>query len=89
MIPPLSDLEARARWHLEIGYPAYPYPVVQEEPEYDDDYDDGYEGLYTCWKCGGEGIEVFCCDDLCQGQDYCMHGDGQRMCPECHGEGVL
>lgn len=87
MIPPFSDLEARAHWHLEIGYPPYPHPVEQEEPEYDE-YE-GYEGRSTCWACGGEGIEITCCDDICHGIGYCMHGDGQRMCPECHGEGVL
>ena len=51
------------------------------------------DGVYlgdcvTCWKCGGEGAQVDCCDDLCHGQDWCMHGDNS-MCPECHGEGVL
>lgn len=40
----------------------------------------------TCW---GSGVEVVCCDDLCQGDDGCIHGDGEIVCPECNGEGYL
>jgi hypothetical protein len=47
------------------------------------DHDDG--GGY-CWKCDGRGYIITCCDDLCHGQDYCMHGDGEVMCPLCKGE---
>ncbi len=55
----------------------------------DNDYDDGkYLGHITCWNCGGEGTIVACCDDLCHGQDWCMHGDNE-MCRECHGEGFV
>lgn len=43
----------------------------------------------TCWKCGGDGFVVTCWDDLCRGQGHCMHGDGEAMCSECRGEGVL
>lgn len=43
----------------------------------------------TCWGCGGEGTVVFCFDDICQGQGYCMHGDGDELCRDCGGEGVL
>jgi hypothetical protein len=83
----MDTLEARARWHLEIGYP--PPSAWWADPSPDDDYDDGeYLGHITCWNCGGEGTIVDCCDDLCHGQDWCMHGDN-RMCPECHGEGFL
>jgi len=32
---------------------------------------------------------VVCCDDLCHGQGWCMHGDGEVMCPHCNGSGVL
>jgi hypothetical protein len=82
--PPLHDLEARARWHLELGY--YPDDGDRELDERDDD-DGEYLGHVTCWKCGGEGIDLFCIDDLCHGVGYCIHGDGQRPCPNCHGEG--
>lgn len=47
------------------------------EPEWDDwDDDDGY-----CETCGGEGRIIDCLDDLCQ--DGCIHGDGERACPDC------
>lgn len=46
-------------------------------PEWDDwDDDDGY-----CETCGGEGRIIDCWDDLCQ--DGCIHGDGERPCPDC------
>lgn len=86
----MDALEARALWHLEIGYP--PPSAWWADPAQEDDLDDDYEGEYlgriTCWNCGGEGRTIECCDDLCHGQDWCMHGDN-RMCRECHGEGVL
>ena len=82
----MDALEARARWHLEMGYP----PPGEEASDLNDDLDD--DGSYmgegvTCWNCY-EGTVIDCCDDLCHGQDWCMHG-GNRMCPICHGEGVL
>jgi len=79
-------LEARALWHLEIGYPAPRAWWV--DPVQEDDYEGEYLGSITCWHCGGEGTIVDCCDDLCHGQDWCMHGDNS-MCRECHGEGFL
>jgi hypothetical protein len=47
-----------------------------EEPDdfYPDD-DDGY-----CDECGGDGWILTCCDDICHGVGYCIHGDGMRMC---------
>lgn len=49
----------------------------------DDEFCDG-QGCITCW---GQGFIVDCCDDICQGQGYCMHGDGNVVCPDCGGEG--
>ncbi len=46
----------------------------------DDDY---------CQRCDGEGFILVCWDDICQGQGYCMHGDGEIICPECHGRNAL
>ncbi|WP_137920437.1 hypothetical protein [Hydrogenophaga sp. 2FB] len=81
----MANLEARARWHLAIGYP----PPGEEEPALDDDdYEGEYLGSITCWSCGGEGTRVDCMDDLCHGQGFCMHGDN-RMCGVCYGEGML
>ena len=54
----------------------------------DDDYDDFQEPV-TCWKCGGDGILIFCVDDLCHGTGHCIHGDGEDICPECMGDGYL
>lgn len=41
----------------------------------------------VCYTCGGEGIIITCCDDICVGGGHCIHGDGEDICPECHGEG--
>lgn len=34
-----------------------------------------------CDICGGEGWIITCCDDLCHGAGYCIHGDGMELCP--------
>ena len=34
-----------------------------------------------------DGIIITCCDDMCAGQDHCIHGDGEAICPTCEGEG--
>ena len=52
-------------------------PSVAEEH-----FDDGG----YCWNCHGEGFIIVCCDDICHGQGYCMHGDGEDICPICEGE---
>lgn len=41
----------------------------------------------TCWLCGGSGEYVTCIDDLCHGQEQCIHGDPPSPCPECKGTG--
>lgn len=46
-----------------------------------EDYED--EG---CYRCGGKGYIVTCIDDLCRGQDECIHGDGEQPCPACCGQ---
>lgn len=54
-------------------------------PDCDDDFgcpDDGYE----CDACSGTGIVVECCDDICQGRGWCMHGDSHE-CRRCGGNG--
>lgn len=92
------DHEARALWHLELLGCFEPGDAVAPwEPETErswwDDHDHGEDGYLgeavTCWGCGGEGIVVFCCDDICQGQGYCMHGDGDSICRDCGGEGAI
>lgn len=93
-VPPF-DLEARAHWHLELlgcfepgdaVAPWVPPPEHLDDWPDDEDYEGEYLGHVICWKCGGEGSIVECVDDLCHGQDWCMHGDN-RMCSNCGGEG--
>jgi len=43
----------------------------------------------TCEMCGGTGIIITCCDDMCNGIGHCIHGDGEEVCPECGGEGDI
>lgn len=43
----------------------------------------------SCDRCYGEGTIVVCPDDLCRNSDHCMHGDGERVCPVCNGDGDL
>ena len=43
----------------------------------------------SIWRCGGGGFIVTCIDDLCHGAGECMHGDGEMICPECHGRNLL
>jgi hypothetical protein len=54
-------------------------PKFDEEP--DDYYPDDDEGY--CDACDGDGWILTCCDDICHGLGYCMHGDGMEMC-ECN-----
>lgn len=57
------------------------------DPQTDDGYDDELDDPMTCHQCHGEGTIVVCWDDICQGQGYCMHGDGEDVCPHCLGSG--
>jgi hypothetical protein len=36
-----------------------------------------------CDRCGSSGEILVCPDDICQGQSWCMHGDGEIDCPKC------
>ena len=45
--------------------------------------------MATCERCGGEGIIITCCDDMCNGIGHCIHGDGEEVCPDCYGEGTI
>ncbi len=47
------------------------------------------EDTQSCDNCGGDGFVIICIDDICHGQGFCMHGDGERVCPVCKGEGVI
>jgi hypothetical protein len=43
----------------------------------------------SCWDCGGEGHHGSACwDDLCHGNEECIHGDEDMIpCDTCAGEG--
>jgi len=47
------------------------------------------DGWSTCLRCDGEGFIIICPDDMCQGAGECIHGDGEMLCPDCHGEGEV
>ena len=42
-----------------------------------------------CDLCHGTGYRVTCPDDMCYGQEQCIHGDGVSTCPDCKGEGEI
>lgn len=82
MIPAMHDLEARARWHLELGYEQdgeLPPGVIYTE---DDDYDQ--DDGFSCTHCGGEGWGPVddplwdTCDEFGYGPCGSCHGTGER-----------
>jgi hypothetical protein len=50
----------------------------------EDDYGDSGGERY-CYTCDGKGYIVACIDDLCHGQEECIHGDPPVTCPDCKG----
>lgn len=63
-------------------------PIDPLEPEDWDDYDPDYGDSY-CYACDGRHWKVTCIDDLCHGQDECIHGDPPTPCPVCNPKGEL
>ena len=55
------------------------------DTEYYDDEPDGFGG--GCYECGGRGWKIVCIDDLCHGQDECIHGDPPVPCRVCNANG--
>lgn len=49
--------------------------------------EDYYDIEGACPACDGRGFMVVCCDDICQAEGECMHGDGEITCPVCKGSG--
>jgi len=54
----------------------------------DQDNDFDFDGAWYCLGCDNKGYVIICCDDLCANEEYCIHGDGQIICPECEGQSV-
>lgn len=52
----------------------------------EDEYDDMECEPVHCEKCGGSGLYADCCDDLCHGNEECIHGD-DSTCSRCGGSG--
>ena len=52
------------------------------------EHDDWQEPV-PCPDFCNDGIIITCCDDMCAGQDHCIHGDSEAICPTCKGEGEL
>lgn len=57
-----------------------PY-IAEISGVYIDEEDADEWGHDACNLCGDTGIIVDCIDDLCRGAGECMHGDGERLCP--------
>ena len=56
-------------------------PTREEWDEYEDERGGG------CYECGGRGWVVRCIDDLCHGEDICIHGDPPGPCFSCNRDG--
>lgn len=50
-------------------------------------YADEYKSEHYCNECGGRGYVVRCIDDMCHGQDECLHGDPPMPCWHCNRDG--
>lgn len=61
---------------------------AEESEQYLED-DGEYVGERYCWSCGGRGYRITCIDDLCHGQDECIHGYPPTPCWECNRKGEL
>lgn len=62
-----------------------PGPDFSGFDEFDEDYE--YDMSNSCYDCGGRGWKVVCIDDLCHGQDECIHGDPPVPCRNCNPKG--
>ena len=62
-----------------------PYNDERDWPEPDEREE--YVGERYCWDCGGRGWKITCIDDLCYGNDECIHGDQPTPCSTCNRNG--
>jgi hypothetical protein len=58
----------------------YPLRRKGDMGNFNDEPDDFYSDEGCCDRCNGEGWILTCCDDMCHGVGYCIHGDGMEMC---------
>jgi hypothetical protein len=66
---------------IQMTPDAYREPLVDDFDDFEPDDNSG------CYRCGGRGYIVTCIDDLCHGQDECIHGDPPTPCPDCNRDG--
>lgn len=57
--------------------------------EFFDDFRDDFQDEPYCYECDGKGYKVVCLDDLCHGEDECIHGDPPVICRACHGRNAI
>lgn len=54
-------------------------------------YEEEQDGLGhdngACCECSGSGWKVVCIDDMCHGEDECIHGDPPVPCRNCNPNG--
>lgn len=63
--------------------------MAAEPPPLDDYNHDNEEPMSGCYACGGRHYVVDCIDDICHGQDDCIHGDPPTPCRVCNRDGAL
>ena len=57
--------------------------------DYQNDDRPTHEEDFYCYTCDNQGFILNCCDDMCHGLGYCIHGDGEDVCPECEGRSAI
>ncbi len=60
---------------------------MSEREQFDFEEGPEFEDFRGCYECGGRGWIVRCIDDLCYGQDECIHGDPPLPCRNCNCDG--
>ena len=56
--------------------------TVAERLDADSSVTIAYDPADGCPHCV-DGWIIVCLDDICRGQGWCIHGDGDAICPHC------
>lgn len=62
-------------------------PSIRTHAEVAEDFDAYFDDNNGCHECGGRAWVVRCIDDMCHGQDECIHGDPPSPCFACNRDG--